>query len=307
MKTTKLYLIVVCIFFIVFNNAIKVFAVDTPKEIDISLSASKVFFNTANLKPGDIVVENLRISNNGKQNFNYLFSNKFLTGSEKLYNELKLKIIGNNNELYNGKLKDFEKLDPRFLTSGSSEQLVFYVEIPYELGNEFQGLGCEFQFKFFVEGSLNGTIPPGWVPEADPPKQDPPKQDPPKQDPPKQEPPSTQPPGDKEPDAGKGPGDGDDEENGENPGDPGSEDGDEPSTVELPDNEGPGGDNGTPVIEIPEETVPIGPGDPDDQGDPLPYTATSMYNLIIIGVGLIGSGLGLQFYFQRRKKLTKDV
>ena len=31
--------------------------------------------------------------------------------------------------------------------------------MPMELGNEFQGLRCEFQFKFYVEGTLGGILP----------------------------------------------------------------------------------------------------------------------------------------------------
>ncbi|WP_053366861.1 hypothetical protein [Bacillus sp. FJAT-27245] len=280
--------------------------------IDISTSPERVLFDLNNLKPGDRATRTLLIENKGTQNFNYIASGKFNDGSMKYFKELLLKISKGNEVFYYGKLSDFKKLEPRFLSKGSNEELLFSVLIPGELDNDYQGLGCEFQFKFFVEGSFNGTIPPEWVPEPDPPKQeppkedppkpDPPKQDPPKQDPPQKEPPFTQPPGDKEPDVGEGPEHADDEEDGEKPGEPGDTDSEEPPTVELPDNPTPGGtDKDTQAVEIPEETVPIGPG------DHLPYTATSIYNLIIIGAGLIGSGVGMQIYFRKRKKLTKNV
>jgi LPXTG-motif cell wall-anchored protein len=45
------------------------------------------------------------------------------------------------------------------LKSKNSEELTFSIYFPYELGNEFQNLNCEFQFKFYVEGTLGGTLP----------------------------------------------------------------------------------------------------------------------------------------------------
>jgi LPXTG-motif cell wall-anchored protein len=129
------------------------------KEIDIATSPHKVFFNLTNLKPGDYTSKVLTVHNNGSQDFKYLFSNKFLSGSEKFYNELKLKVKDDQGILFNGLIKDFETLDSRSLGSGESEKLYFTIEIPYELGNEFQGLSSEFQFKLFVEGTLGGTLP----------------------------------------------------------------------------------------------------------------------------------------------------
>ncbi|WP_059170867.1 hypothetical protein [Bacillus sp. FJAT-27445] len=291
-----LSLVVLIFFFVSPIGNIK--AEEKIKEIDISTSPHKVFFDIQNGRPGDTYIKELNIQNNGTKDFKYLFSNRFLTGSKKIYNELVLTVSDTSGELYNGKLKDFEKLDSRYLKSNTSENLVFSIKIPYELGNEYQGLGCEFQFKFFVEGSIDGTIPPIWVPEADPPKQDPPKENPT----------STQPPGDKDPGQGnepgdeEKPGDSDEQEEVEDPGDNGSSESEEKPIVELPDTDVPGGtDNGTPVVDIPGETVPMGPG------DHLPYTATSIYNLLMVGVGLIGSGIGLQIYFKKRKKLNKDV
>ncbi|WP_102261372.1 LPXTG cell wall anchor domain-containing protein [Mesobacillus jeotgali] len=132
---------------------------NSEKEIDISTSAHKVFFNLSNLKPGDYFTKELTVSNKGKQNFSYLFSNKFLTGSEKFYNEILLKVSDNKQLLFEGKLKDFTKLEARRLESSQSEKLYFWVKVPYELGNDFQGLGCEFQFKFYAEGTLGGILP----------------------------------------------------------------------------------------------------------------------------------------------------
>ncbi|GAM15442.1 TasA family protein [Mesobacillus selenatarsenatis] len=131
----------------------------TQKEIDIATSPHKIFFNLSNLKPGDRITKILTVHNNGKQDFNYLFSNNFVTGSEKFYNELLLKVSDSNKVLYEGKLKDFHKLDARGLKNGTQEKLVFTVDIPFELGNDFQGLGAEFQFKLYVEGTMGGVLP----------------------------------------------------------------------------------------------------------------------------------------------------
>ncbi|MFC4800486.1 LPXTG cell wall anchor domain-containing protein [Neobacillus sp. GCM10023253] len=128
-------------------------------EIDIASSPQKIFFSVSNYKPGDQLSKTLIVRNNGKQDFRYVLSNSFLNGSEKLYNELLLKVNDKNKVLYNGKLKDFNKLESRLLAKNNADQLTFLIEIPYELGNDFQGLGSEFQIKLYAEGSSNGTIP----------------------------------------------------------------------------------------------------------------------------------------------------
>jgi LPXTG-motif cell wall-anchored protein len=129
------------------------------KELDISTSPHKLFFNVSNLKPGDRITKELTVLNKGTQDFTYLFTNKFITGSEKFYNELLLEVSDQKSSLFKGKLKDFQKLESRQLKTASSETLIFTVEIPFELGNEFQGLNSEFQFKLFVEGTLGGILP----------------------------------------------------------------------------------------------------------------------------------------------------
>ncbi|MFF2450443.1 TasA family protein [Neobacillus sp. NPDC058068] len=128
-------------------------------EIDISTSPNKVFFDIGNAKPGDTFTKVLKVQNKGTKDFKYLFSNRFLTGSEKIYNELILTVTDKSGELYKGKLKDFDKLDSRKLKSSANEELTFSTYFPSELGNDFQSLSCEFQFKFYVEGTLGGTLP----------------------------------------------------------------------------------------------------------------------------------------------------
>ncbi|OAT81025.1 hypothetical protein A6P54_13610 [Bacillus sp. MKU004] len=130
-------------------------------DIDISVSPSPVLFNLTNVKPGDSMSRNMTITNKGKKDFQYLFTNTFRSGSEKFYNELLLVISKGNESLVEGKVKDFKKMDLRTLERGSSETLNITIEVPYELGNEYQGLTTEFQFNFLVEGSDGAVSPVG--------------------------------------------------------------------------------------------------------------------------------------------------
>ncbi|WP_284035951.1 TasA family protein [Neobacillus sp. 114] len=136
-----------------------VFAEENIKEIDISTSPHKVFFDISNSKPGDTFTKVLTIRNDGTKDFSYLFTNHFITGSEKIYNQLILTISDSSGKLYSGKLKDYEKLGSRNLKSNSEEALTISIYFPYELGNDYQKLSCEFEFKFYVEGTLGGVLP----------------------------------------------------------------------------------------------------------------------------------------------------
>jgi LPXTG-motif cell wall-anchored protein len=128
-------------------------------EIDLTTRPGKVLFDLSNVKPGDSVVREFVISNNGFQDFKYITSSNFLSGSEEFYNQLDLTLEDVTGVLYEGKLKDLTGMDPRLLQSNQSETLLFVVKIPMELGNEYQGLSTEFQLKLFVEGTLGGVLP----------------------------------------------------------------------------------------------------------------------------------------------------
>ncbi|WP_404429223.1 TasA family protein [Sutcliffiella horikoshii] len=132
---------------------------DSISEVDLSTNPHNILFDLSNTKPGDIIIRELEVGNEGSKDFKYLLSNQFLKGSEKFYNELLLIVSDSKNVLFEGNLKNFEKLEARTLKSGSSEVITFRVEIPYQLGNEFQGLSSEFQFKLYVEGTLGGVLP----------------------------------------------------------------------------------------------------------------------------------------------------
>ena len=150
-------LIGLCIMFIFPTT--RSYADEITKEINIETRPQKVFFEITNSKPGDTYTKVLTVSNNGSQNLNYLLSSRFLTGSEEFYNELLFKITDTTEVLYSGKLKDFNKLNPRSLKRKESEKLTLSISIPSELGNKYQGLETEFQFKFYVEGTLGGLLP----------------------------------------------------------------------------------------------------------------------------------------------------
>ncbi len=132
---------------------------ETVSEMDIATSPEKVLFDVTNLKPGDWVERTLIIQNKGKQDFHYLFSSKRKQGSKKFYNELLLKVSAGDTVLFDGKMKDLTKLDSRFIAKNNSEPLLFKVVVPERLGNEFQGLSCQVEFKFYVEGTLGGVLP----------------------------------------------------------------------------------------------------------------------------------------------------
>jgi hypothetical protein len=134
-------------------------AATNTQEIDLATSPEKVLFDLTDLKPGDWAERTLIIQNKGKQDFKYLSASKLIEGSEEFYNELLLKISDEDKVLFDGKIEELTKLDPRFIAKNDSEQLFFKVVVPEELGNEYQGLSCKVEFKFYVEGTLGGVLP----------------------------------------------------------------------------------------------------------------------------------------------------
>ncbi|MUK89070.1 hypothetical protein GMD78_11865 [Ornithinibacillus sp. L9] len=126
-------------------------------EIDITLSPSDVLFDIDNMKPGDWAPRSIVIQNSGKFDFNYQMSVQN-EGSERLFNEFLLEIKDDSDELYNGKLADFERLPIRELEASSEEELEIIVRYPEHLGNEFQGLDSQFTFIFTAEGTEDTDI-----------------------------------------------------------------------------------------------------------------------------------------------------
>jgi LPXTG-motif cell wall-anchored protein len=160
MKYFQLVLTILVVVLFGLSTGHNVSADEINNEVDISTSPNKTFFQLSNLKPGDIYSKNIVIKNSGKQDFKYLFSSRILSGSNKFYNQLRLKIYYENNAIFEGPLKEFEKIESRLLKSGEIEQLTIDVEVPFDLGNEYQGVAAtEFEFIFYVEGTLGGILP----------------------------------------------------------------------------------------------------------------------------------------------------
>jgi LPXTG-motif cell wall-anchored protein len=132
---------------------------NTIPEVDIATTPTKVLFDVSNMKPGDWADRTIKISNKGKQGFKYTMSADLKSGSKKLYNELMIKVSDSKNELFYGKVSDFKGLDPRELANSAEEDLNFTIEFPAHLGNDFQGLETEVEFKFYVAGTLGGLLP----------------------------------------------------------------------------------------------------------------------------------------------------
>lgn len=130
---------------------------DQKGEADIATSPGKIFFNLRNMKPGDFSIKEFTITNNERQDFRYKISNKFLGGSEKLYKELLLTVKDDSVVLFDGGLIDFDDVELSNDVTGESEVLTFRLEIPYELGNEYQGLTNEFEFSLFRGETLGSA------------------------------------------------------------------------------------------------------------------------------------------------------
>lgn len=131
-----------------------VFAADTEdeKEISIDLAPDSVLFDVDNMKPGDWAPRDIVIQNRGEHNFEYIVTIQNESDSEKLFNELMLEVNAKDEELYSGKLKEFNELSNRNLASMDVEKLQFIIRFPEHLGNEYQGLQTNFSILFIAEG-----------------------------------------------------------------------------------------------------------------------------------------------------------
>ncbi|HHY74888.1 MAG TPA: LPXTG cell wall anchor domain-containing protein [Bacillus bacterium] len=151
MKSLKILFTLMTVIIIFCSNSLIINAEEN-KELDIGVTPDRFLFEISNMKPGDLAKRKLTVQNLGKRDFTYNTAAEFIGGSKKLYEEFLLKVSDSNGILHEGNLKDFKGLKPRFLKSKHEEDLLFELEFPYELGNEFQGLAFEVEFKFIVEG-----------------------------------------------------------------------------------------------------------------------------------------------------------
>lgn len=120
-------------------------------EVELVTKPTKVLFDVANMKPGDVVQRTFSIENGGNVDVHYKTKAKFMNGSKKLYDQLLLQITDGEDILYDGTLSNFSGFDERQLSLSDKEQFIFNVEFPYESGNEFQGLATQFQIIFSAD------------------------------------------------------------------------------------------------------------------------------------------------------------
>lgn len=148
--------IILTLFIIPVSNT---FAEGEQQKNKILTVSNKVLFEISNMKPGDWAERKLTVQNRGENDFTYYSKANYKGGSEKLFNEFLFEASDSKGTLFKGKLKDFEKFQPRFLKAGHQEEIEFRIEFPYELGNEYQGLGFEYELQFFVEGNSSSPVP----------------------------------------------------------------------------------------------------------------------------------------------------
>jgi LPXTG-motif cell wall-anchored protein len=128
------------------------------KDLDIDTFPNKRFLEMDMLKPGDKIISSLDVINKGNILFTYKTNAEFSGGSKKYFNALLINVKdGKKHVLYNGKLKDFKGLDPRKLLILTKDKFFFTIEVPNELGNEYQGLSTNVKLTFFAEDSLSNT------------------------------------------------------------------------------------------------------------------------------------------------------
>ncbi|WP_158234641.1 LPXTG cell wall anchor domain-containing protein [Lentibacillus sediminis] len=132
-------------------------AAEEGNEIDIQIEPQGVLFDVANMKPGDWAPRTVVIQNNGSSAFDYVVSLRNESKANKLFNELLLEVRGGEQELFSGKLADFQELAPRSLTSFTEEELQFTVRFPEHLDNDFQGLSARFALIFSTAGQQQDT------------------------------------------------------------------------------------------------------------------------------------------------------
>jgi LPXTG-motif cell wall-anchored protein len=130
------------------------------KEVGLDISPNTILFNTSNMKPGDSVEKVLEVQNNGKEKFHYIVKVIKEEQNDKLYNELELDLFRDGTIIYSGKLNDIKELKPIILNKQNEHKLLLKVAMPYELGNEFQGLTTEFKIKVVAQLANGTTDPP---------------------------------------------------------------------------------------------------------------------------------------------------
>ncbi|MRX72604.1 hypothetical protein GJU40_10640 [Bacillus lacus] len=129
-------------------------------ELDISLYPQEIVMNAENLKPGDSIIYPIQVKNTGFTDFYYVAEIQFLGGSQDFYEQLNLLIKRGKNTIFKNKASHWHPIKPVPLTRLSSDSLTINTEIPFELGNEYQGASCSFRIIFTANKDVISLTPP---------------------------------------------------------------------------------------------------------------------------------------------------
>jgi hypothetical protein len=124
---------------------------DTVYEVDIATSPASGFLIAENLAPGDEQTSILEVQNNGNLDFSYIVSARLEEGMINLYDILLLKIMINQDLLYEGTLRELQNKPLGVISSMYKHQLTFTTNFPLEAGNEMQGQSASVAFDFVAE------------------------------------------------------------------------------------------------------------------------------------------------------------
>lgn len=170
------------------NNSSKV---EYENNADSYINVPDSFFNRlGRILPGDVLIEEVTIQNKTSKEVEYFVSTdkgKELSDVEtELLEKIKLNISLDNKKIYDGKLYKIDNLSLGKYTKNDLSKLIFTIEVPEDLENEYANLSATLSWKFSVK------IPDDKK-EEDPPKEDPKDEEPveePEEE--KQNPPSPQ-------------------------------------------------------------------------------------------------------------------
>ncbi|WP_284139249.1 hypothetical protein [Virgibacillus sp. LDC-1] len=156
LKESIFFTIVIMVF-----SSISLVHAEEEFNVELSTNPSTILFHIEEMKPGDYASKTLTVTSNSTGMVGYIVNERFVDGSEKLYDHLTLRISDEHSTLYDGLVKDFQQLESRELKEKDSDVITFTVSMPSELGNDFQGLRTAFELEIYAEGSINSALPSG--------------------------------------------------------------------------------------------------------------------------------------------------
>lgn|SRR5690606_2836300 len=155
MKYIKLYVFgILCIGLLsaIYLPIYQTSAMPTSDVIALSTNPAKSFITFNNMAPGDKVSKSIQVLNDGNVDFNYSLSAIKEVGDQILFDKLSIKVSEKNIDIYEGRLKNLDKLDLGELLSHRKDELLFTVEIPSEVSNEVKRKSTSVAFIFVANG-----------------------------------------------------------------------------------------------------------------------------------------------------------